>query len=68
MQRSGRVVAFDERRGLGEIDADDGRRLPFHCTAIADGSRSIPVGVDVTFRVDPGRLGQWEAAEVRSGS
>lgn len=68
MQRRGRVVSFDERRGLGEIDADDGRRFPFHCTAIADGTRSIPVGVEVGFRVEPGRLGQWEAAEVRSGS
>ena len=38
--------------------------LGFHCTAIADGSRSIPVGVDVVFVVVPGRSGRWEAAEV----
>ena len=62
--RSGTVTAFDEHRGLGEITADDGSVLPFHCTAIADGTRSIAVGAAVRFAVVAGPLGRWEAAEV----
>ncbi len=65
--RRGRVVAFDEHRGLGELVADDGRVLPFHCTAIADGSRTIDVGAEVTFELVPGALGSYEATEVRGG-
>jgi hypothetical protein len=41
----GRVTSFDDRRGDGEFVADDGEHFYFHCVAIADGSRSIPVGV-----------------------
>lgn len=43
----GRVTSFDDRRGDGEFVADDGERFYFHCVDIADGSRSIPVGVRV---------------------
>lgn len=57
----GRVVEFDEHVGLGEIEGDDGRRYSFHCTRIADGTRTIPVGAAVTFEVVPGLLGRWEA-------
>ena len=60
----GRVSTFDEHRGLGEITAGDGEVFPFHCTAIADGTRSIQVGAEVQFEVVPGRLGRWEAAVV----
>ena len=35
----GTVVAFDEARGLGELESVDGGRYPFHCTRIADGTR-----------------------------
>ena len=61
--------AFDERRGIGEIVADDGTVFPFHCTVIADGSRRIDPGTAVEFDVVPGLLGRWEAAAVerRSG-
>lgn len=58
----GRVTDFDEHRGYGTVRADDGREYFFHCTAIADGTRTIGVGADVTFEVVPGRLGRWEAA------
>jgi cold shock CspA family protein len=61
----GRVVAFDSKRGLGEIRGTDGRSYPFHCTKIADGSREIPLGVPVEFDVAPGPLGRWEAVEIR---
>jgi len=57
------VVAFDERRGVGEVESD-GDRYPFHCTAIADGSRSIKVGTEVEFAVAPGAAGAWEAAAI----
>lgn len=60
----GVVETFDEPRGLGTIRADGGAELPFHCTAIADGTRSIPVGRRVAFDVVAGRLGRWEAAGI----
>lgn len=59
---AGRVAEFDSAVGLGVVEADGGRRYPFHCTAIADGSRTIDVGTSVSFRVVAGRLGRWEAA------
>jgi CspA family cold shock protein len=61
----GAVVAFDAKRGLGEVEADKGERFPFHCTQIADGSRTIPVGTRVEFTVAPGPLGRWEAVDLR---
>jgi cold shock CspA family protein len=63
-QHTGRVVAFDTDRGRGEIEADDGTRLAFHCTQVADGSRTVPVGAPVRYVVLPGSLGAWEASEV----
>ena len=60
----GRVTAFDARRGLGEITAADGTVLGFHCTSIADGSRSIAVGTPVDFEVAPGHGGRWEATAI----
>jgi hypothetical protein len=64
-EATGVVVGFDERRGLGEIEGTDGVRYPFHCTRIADGSRTIGVSVPVVFEVVPGQLGQWEAAGIK---
>ena len=63
--KEGKVVAFDSKRGLGEIQGEDERAYPFHCTKIADGTREIPVGVAVEFRIAPGPLGRWEAVEIR---
>ena len=59
---SGSVTAFDAERGWGQVTADDGRVLAFHCTAVADGSRSIDVGTPVCFVERPGHLGRMEAA------
>ncbi|MDQ3304607.1 MAG: cold shock domain-containing protein [Actinomycetota bacterium] len=56
----GVVVDFDERRGWGTV-GDAGEELFFHCTAIADGSRTIPVGTLVAYDVVPGHRGRWEA-------
>jgi cold shock CspA family protein len=61
---TGMVEDFDEPRGLGVIRSDDGAELPFHCTALADGTRSVEPGRRVRFRVVPGLLGRWEAVEV----
>ncbi len=61
----GDVAAFDEARGLGVIEYGPGRTLPFHCTAITDGTRRIPVGAVVAFSVTAGRLGLLEARTVR---
>ena len=63
-RRTGRVTAFDEHRGLGEIVDDKGHGYPFHCTQIADGSRTIDADAEVVFEVVAGRLGCWEAADV----
>lgn len=62
---TGTVVEFDEAVGLGTVeDAGDGRRYLFHCTQIADGSRTIAVGAAVAFDVVPGHLGRFEAARI----
>ena len=61
---SGVVKEFDERRGLGTIAGDDGAVLPFHCAAIADGSRTVEAGRRVRFEVVPGLSGRWEAAGI----
>jgi cold shock CspA family protein len=57
----GIVADFDVDRGLGTVDVDGAAALPFHCTAIADGSRRIDPGTRVTFVVVPGHLGRLEA-------
>jgi cold shock CspA family protein len=62
---TGTVSAFSEDRGLGEITADDATVYPFHCTTIADGTRTIAVGARVVFAIVPGFLGRWEAAGIR---
>jgi len=59
--QSGTVASFDEHAGFGSVRGADGRELFFHCTQIADGSRTIEVGAAVRFEVAPGHLGRWEA-------
>lgn len=57
----GEVVAFDEAMGWGWVRPVGAGELPFHCTAIADGTRTIAVGTPVAFRVVAGDHGRWEA-------
>jgi cold shock CspA family protein len=64
MCRTGRVEDYDAARGWGTIAADDGERLGFHCTQIADGSRAVPVGARVRYERRPGHHGRWEATRV----
>ena len=61
---TGRVVTFDDARGLGVIEGENGARHDFHCTAIADGTRTIDEGAAVTFEVTAGHLGRWEATAI----
>ena len=62
---TGVVASFDDPRGLGVVRAEDGTEYPFHCTAIADGTRTIDEGAAVDFEVVAGRMGGWEAAKIR---
>ena len=59
------MAEFDEAVGLGSVESAGGRRLRFHCTQIADGSRAIAVGAPVSFVVRAGRGGEWEAGDLR---
>ncbi len=61
----GTVVSFDDSRGIGTIETGPDRTVPFHCSAITDGSRSIEVGTVVAVRIVAGRLGVLEARSVR---
>ncbi len=62
---TGVVASFDEHRGYGTVSVSGtGTELFFHCTAIADGSRSIGVGQRVWFAVAPGHLGRLEARQI----
>jgi cold shock CspA family protein len=61
---NGIVVSFDEEKGYGTVRGDDGVDHFFHCTAIADGTRTIDAGALVTFDVVAGHLGRWEATAV----
>lgn len=60
---TGTVLAFDIRRGLGTVRGDDGTEHAFHCTAVADGSRTIEAGTRVRYTLVP-RLGTYEAAQL----
>jgi CspA family cold shock protein len=63
----------DGRGGPGEAGeaseaGDAGRRtgrFQFHCTQIADGTRSVAVGTRVNFGLLAGRTGRWEAGDIR---
>ncbi len=62
----GRVASFDDPGGYGTVVADDGRGpWFFHCTAIADGTRTIEDGAAVTFEVVAGHQGRYEARDIR---
>jgi cold shock CspA family protein len=65
---TGRVGEFDADAGLGRVEADGGASYPFHCVAIADGTRQIEVGTRVRFRVAAGLPGRWEARDIRPDS
>ncbi len=62
----GRVVDYDDHKGYGYVQGSDGQRLFFHCTSIADGSRTVAVGAEVEFEVVTDPRGKPEAASLTS--
>ena len=62
--RAGAVAEFDEPSGIGTVRDRDGAVHPFHCTAIADGSRSIAVGTGVRYVLVTGHGGAFEARDI----
>jgi cold shock CspA family protein len=60
----GVVAVYDDARGLGVVVDDAGAAWPFHCTAVADGTRRIEAGAKVAFAVVAGHLGRTEATQV----
>ena len=59
------MAEYDDHKGYGYLEVDGGGRLFFHCTAIADGSRTIPTGVEVEYEAVTDPRGKPEAADVR---
>jgi cold shock CspA family protein len=59
----GTVTEFDDAAGMGWITEPDGTRRFFHCTQIADGTRTIASGIAVTFDLLP-YLGRYEATNI----
>lgn len=55
----GVIADFDEVVGLGHVETPTGERYLFHCTQIADGSRTIVSGVEVAFEV----VERWKGPE-----
>lgn len=56
--RTGVVEHFDDHVGAGTVrDTATDEVWPFHLTRIADGTRTIPAGAAVDFRVDLGPTG-----------
>ena len=70
----GTVVEFDELVGLGVIRTEPAgggnapTDYPFHCTRIADGSRTVPVGATVDFVLEVHPRGRLEGAAIRTAS
>jgi cold shock CspA family protein len=63
---TGLVSSFDEQRGIGLIEPQsvgDAAPIMFHCIEIADGTRTIVDGAEVTYRVRL-KLGKPEAFAV----
>jgi cold shock CspA family protein len=62
--RRGVVASFDDHEGSGTVaDAGSSAAWSFHCTRIADGSRTVAVGTVVTYRIEPGPYG-FEAVAI----
>jgi CspA family cold shock protein len=62
---AGTVSSFDDAKGWGYVRTDDGAEHFFHCTAIADGTRTIAAHTPVEFELVAGHRGQVEARAVR---
>ena len=63
-RRTGTVERFDDPAGYGTVVDGGGRSWFFHCTQIADGTRTIAEGTAITFQPAAGPMG-WEAHDLR---
>ncbi len=56
---------FDGPRGLGTLRDDlDGTLIEFHCTAIVDGTRTIPINEAVSYEPVLTHVGRTEATRI----
>jgi len=62
---TGVVRKIDVAVGLGTIEQPDGTTHAFHVIEIADGTRTVDVGAEVTFDL-LAKLGRYEAANIRA--
>jgi|JI10StandDraft_1071094.scaffolds.fasta_scaffold891487_2 CspA family cold shock protein len=62
----GRVLWFNESKGYGFIEHDDGREVYFHYTAIAERGedKRVANGNSVSFDLFQTNIG-WEASNIR---
>ena len=66
MATRGKVKWFNERKGFGFIETDEGNDVFVHFSAIQDsGFRTLQEGQRVSFEVEQGQKGP-EAANVRA--
>ena len=61
---TGAVREFDAVVGLGVISRPDGETHAFHVIEIADGTRTVEVGTEVSFDL-LAKFGRYEAANIR---
>jgi len=61
----GHVASFDEARGDGVVVTELGESLYFHCVNIADGTRQVTVGAQVSGLRAVGRLGSDELVDLQ---
>ena len=58
------VTEFDGNKGLGHVRSESGVDYLFHVVEIADGSRTIDVGQQVSFQPLP-KFGHFQAGKLR---
>jgi cold shock CspA family protein len=60
----GTVIRFDRETGLGDVALDGGGEVPFHATALMDGTRDVQEGRRVVVTVGATHGGHRECREV----
>jgi len=60
----GRISSFSPNRGDGMFSSAEGD-FYFHCVVIADGSRTIDIGIEAQATRAVGHLGRDEVANVK---